>query len=150
MSLSYQSYFLTDIPHPYNNIGDGPEGPECAKIADSLNRSMAGKILASINIEKGAKHERLDQVPLPRKIVKVESHGKKILFYLEQTDEDKEEIIIGNELLMSGHWSRKRVKWTLFSFILLDGDTFTFLSLVRLDELEHFSQLNKKKSISPE
>jgi len=63
---------------------------------------------------------------LPRKIIKVESRGKKILFYLEQNDEDEEKIIIGNELLMSGHWSKERVKWTRFSMVLDGGNTFYF------------------------
>ena len=124
MGSIYKFSFLTDLPHPYNNIGDGPEGPECAKVADSLNRSMKGKVLKSIEFEERAKHERLDQVPLPRKISKVVSHGKKILFYLEQLKEDKEQIIIGNELLMSGHWSTKKMKWTWFTSV-----SYTHLTL---------------------
>jgi len=126
MVFDYTSAFLTNIPHPYNKIGDGPEGPECAKVADNLNQGMKGKMLVSIKLEEKAKHERLNQVPLPRKITKVVSHGKKILFYLEKSPKDNEEIIIANELLMSGRWSKKKLKWTWFTFILETGEKFFF------------------------
>ncbi len=126
MGLNRTKMYLTDLPHPYNKIGDGPEGPECAKIAKSLNRGMRGKTLVSIQIMEGAKHERLDLVPLPRKIERVDSHGKKILFYLVAEIEDQEEIILGNELRMSGRWSGSPSKHDKFTFVLGTGETFYF------------------------
>ena len=115
--------FIIAFPHPYNKIGDGPEGPETAKVADSLRRGMENKVLMSINLLEEAKHEGLDEIVLPKKIVRVESRGKKILFTLEDG------VIIANELKMTGSWSKTSTKHSKFSFILDTGEEFFFICI---------------------
>ena len=90
---------ITDLPHPYNKIGDGPEVGEVARAADGLRKCISGKEILEIRLTKKAKHVGLDTLVLPKKVQKVESLGKKILIYLEGN------IILANELIMTGRWS---------------------------------------------
>lgn len=108
--------FTIIYPHPYNNIGDGPEGPEVAKIADSLKQILLNKILLLVHISEKAKHKGLDKLSLPLRMCKIYSHGKKILILLENGT------IIANELIMTGHWSKERTKYTKFSLCFENDD----------------------------
>lgn len=114
--------FTTDLPHPYNKIGDGPEGPETARMADSLKKRLEGKILVNIRLAEKVRQTGLDKIVLPLKIEKVTSHGKKIFFYLEDGS------IIANEPRMSGYWSQTPAKHVRFTFITNDTQEFHFIA----------------------
>jgi endonuclease-8 len=105
---------VTELPHPYNKIGDGPEGPEVAVIADGLKAIMEGKMLNLIVFTESTKHERLDEIVLPQRITEVKSYGKKIIFTLESGT------VIVNSLLMSGGWTLESNDYVKFTFLLED------------------------------
>jgi len=51
--------FTVSYPHPYNKIGDGPEGPEVARVADALEKLIVDRTITSIVIpEKGQKNHK--------------------------------------------------------------------------------------------
>lgn len=128
---------LVTLPHPYNNIGDGPEGPEVARVADALGKILTTRVLVSLTIsEKGQKnHGTLSYIPFPSKIVRVTSKGKKVLLYLTplasggKNSEIKEELIIANSLMMTGYWSLEEDKYTKFSMKFSEGDPIHFCSI---------------------
>lgn len=133
---------LVILPHPYNNIGDGPEGPEVARVADALGKILTDRILVKLTIpEKGQKnHGSLSSIPFPSKIVRVTSKGKKVLLYLTPlTSEIKnpeikktgaaEELILANSLMMTGYWSLQDNKYTKFSMNFSEGEPIHFCSI---------------------
>jgi formamidopyrimidine-DNA glycosylase len=73
-----------NVPQPYNQIGDGPEGPEVAKMADSLQNLIQGWTMTEIILTSSAQHDRLDSTPLPSRVERVYSYGKKILFDMRE------------------------------------------------------------------
>jgi formamidopyrimidine-DNA glycosylase len=123
-----------EVPQPYNQIGDGPEGPEVAKMADSLQDLIQGWILSDIHLTSSAQHDRLESTPLPSRVERVYSYGKKILFDLREivSDPNKsppdlgQRFLIGNALAMTGHWSLKTSRHVRFSFEFTNGQTLYF------------------------
>jgi formamidopyrimidine-DNA glycosylase len=45
--------FITSLPHPYNKIGDGPEGPEVKHFTEKLNLLLQSYELLKIKIKQG-------------------------------------------------------------------------------------------------
>lgn len=71
-----------DLPHPYNKVGDGPEGPEARTVADQLRGKLSGKtILTALKTER-AKVSGWETFEFPAEVVTVRSHGKKIIIEL--------------------------------------------------------------------
>lgn len=87
--------FTIDYPHPYNKIGDGPEGPEVRSIVDELKTYINYNIV-DVYISEKTKKVKLDELRIPTKIVDIYSYGKKIIFKLT----NKQNIMFG--LGMSG------------------------------------------------
>ena len=121
--------FAVSYPHPYNKIGDGPEGPEVARVADALEKLIVDRTITSIVIpEKGQKnHKSLLNVELPGTIFKVTSKGKKVLLYLKS--KMYPEVIIANSLMMSGYWCLEEDKYTKATFHFSEGDPIHFCSV---------------------
>ena len=99
-----QRKFTVEYPHPYNKIGDGPEGPEVRNITDNLNQALNGKYLMKIvTNEKSKFHDGIpgyDEIKhlLPLKILSVWPRGKLIVFECEK------DVYIVNHLIMTGKW----------------------------------------------
>lgn len=75
--------FITDLPHPYNKIGDGPEGPEARTVADKLRQTLVNRsIINGIKGERG-KSIGFDNLKCPATIIGVRSYGKKVLIDLD-------------------------------------------------------------------
>ena len=74
--------FTTDLPHPYNKIGDGPEGPEVRTVADKLRPYLVSRVISKFYKGERAKSVGLENLRTPATITSVRSHGKKIIFDL--------------------------------------------------------------------
>lgn len=79
--------FITDLPHPYNKIGDGPEGPEARTVADKLRSTLLNKII--FNKYKGdrANSKGFELLKIPSDIIGVRSYGKKVLIYIKYNND---------------------------------------------------------------
>lgn len=76
--MHYHSHYLTDLPHPYNKIGDGPEGPEVRVVADRLRPKILNATLQSITPIHSNKFSALDMFT-PGTITSIYSYGKKLI-----------------------------------------------------------------------
>lgn len=81
--VNYRTIFTTELPHPYNKIGDGPEGPEVRTVADKLRPILVGRSITSFTINRIESQEHLSEMKLPNKILGVRSYGKKVIIDLE-------------------------------------------------------------------
>jgi formamidopyrimidine-DNA glycosylase len=73
----------TDVPQPYNKIGDGPEGPEVKTVAETLKPIIVNKIITKIDKNYRAVTLGFENIKLPCIIKEVTSYGKKILIHLD-------------------------------------------------------------------
>lgn len=76
--------FTTAFPHPYNKIGDGPEGPEVRTVADKLRPLIVGALLVDFASDGLMKCDGWEKLRKFTKITSVSSYGKKILLELEE------------------------------------------------------------------
>lgn len=74
--------YLTDYPHPYNKIGDGPEGPEVRTVVDKIRPHIVNKSLNAVVFGPRAEGVNLNILRLPANVLIVRSYGKKILIHL--------------------------------------------------------------------
>jgi len=137
--------YLVDLPHPFNNIGDGPEGAEVAQVSDSLNSILVGRTLSSICIaEKGLKnHNSLLQIDFPSDITKITSKGKKILIYIKKSDGSV--ALIANSLMMTGYWSFKKDNYVKFTFIFKESKPIHFCSIRGFSRTQILNTKNERK-----
>lgn len=89
----YNVLFVTDLPHPYNKIGDGPEGPEIRTVADKLRLILVGSFITTIMKSDHGKIKGNDILILPAKIVHIWSKGKKLIFNVVNYDKSTVYII---------------------------------------------------------
>lgn len=99
-----------DVPQPYNKIGDGPEGPEVARMTQFFKQYTKNNDLISIKII-GDKYT-LPTINLPTKVANVYSHGKKTIVELENG------WYLFVSYSMTGHWEIHNNKhaWLRFKF----------------------------------
>ena len=73
--------FTVDLPHPYNKIGDGPEGPEVRTVCDKIRPILLNRVIT--NAYKGERGQSIgfENLVFPSTITAVHSYGKKILIY---------------------------------------------------------------------
>jgi endonuclease-8 len=71
--------YTVDLPHPYNKIGDGPEGPEVRTVADKLRPVILGKIITKATKGERAKGDGFNNLVCPATIIMVKSYGKKLI-----------------------------------------------------------------------
>lgn len=77
--------FTTDLPHPYNKAGDGPEGPEVRTVADKLRPRILGRTLRS-GFHSDLFENKIfgwSALPIGSKIKEVRSYGKKVLLHFD-------------------------------------------------------------------
>ena len=81
-----------------------PEGPEVYTIASELRPLITGKVINLIESCSDRKWilKSIDQIPTPVKIMNVRSHGKKLIFELENKG------MIVSSFGMTGRWSFAR------------------------------------------
>lgn len=74
--------FTVEYPHPYNKIGDGPEGPEVRTVADKLRPVLVGREI--VTVYKGPRAEFMGDhnIRCPMRILWTRSHGKKLIIDL--------------------------------------------------------------------
>lgn len=77
-----RSIFTVEYPHPYNKIGDGPEGPEVRTVADKLRLVLVGRQIVAVY--KGPRAEFIGDhnIVCPMRILWTRSHGKKLIIDL--------------------------------------------------------------------
>lgn len=105
------SLFTTEKAHPYNKIGDGPEGPEVRVICDWLYEQVVGETLLSIVWDNKSRYSKTgisgyDKLRplLPLKIESLSSRGKLIIIKLEGG------ILITCNLGVEGKWVTEPMK----------------------------------------
>lgn len=88
ISTSHVPYFRLrykdglSVPHPHNKIGDGPEGPEAATVADKLRNKLQHRIIMNAIKDERGKSIGFENLRVPTTIIDVKSYGKKIIIYL--------------------------------------------------------------------
>ena len=83
MAIGRRRSFIVSKAHPYNKIGDGPEGPEVRTVADKIRPVVTGQVITSYFIGKPHKLTGFDTLRCPATILEVQSYGKKILLHLD-------------------------------------------------------------------
>lgn len=83
-----ENNFITDYPHPYNKIGDGPEGPEVKITAEYLDFVLAQAKLTKVTV-LGGKFSKtppsgLNTLRYPLVFDNVISKGKMLIFSFQQ------------------------------------------------------------------
>lgn len=77
--------FVTALAHPYNKVGDGPEGPEVRCVGDCLRSRVLGYCVMSVtNAETGGTLSSFDRLPSGLMITEVRTHGKKLFLILDE------------------------------------------------------------------
>lgn len=84
-----ENNFITDYPHPYNKIGDGPEGPEVRVTADELDFLLANIKLLKVSVLGGkfakTPPQGIDLLKYPLVFDNVSSKGKMLIFTFKET-----------------------------------------------------------------
>ena len=80
--MPYRNLSSVLLPHPSNNIGDGPEGPEVRTVADKLRSIILNKTLLSVNYDSKGKVENPEYWNGPSTVDSVSTHGKKLFITL--------------------------------------------------------------------
>src|SRR6056297_2796395 len=101
------------LKHPYNKIGDGPEGPEVKRDSEAIHKNIQGKTLISLCWNEKSKFytekHKLEEYQnfaafLPAKILRVFSRGKTIIFEVQSGNN---KLYMTNHQMMSGKWVLK-------------------------------------------
>lgn len=113
--LNRKSFFTVNLRHPYNKIGDGPEGPECRIICQYLNKNWKGKTIIKIHWDEKSKFNKhkikgLDLLIYPCKINGVYSRGKLII--IDCTNKNNKNIFMISQLGMTGKWIHSKDKYS--------------------------------------
>lgn len=112
---------VTDLPHPYNKAGDGPEGPEVTLMVEELNKEFDDCLLRKLHIHSGnyKKHIPKDykqfEGALPLKVKHIGNKGKFVFIELDKG------WAIGITLGMTGHWYTPEVTG---AFRTMEGYTY--------------------------
>lgn len=104
--------YTISYPHPYNKIGDGPEGPEVRIVCNNLFQRILNATIKNVIIGNRAKMTGLFNLSFPIKIIFVRSHGKKIIFDIENDQ------MIVVSLGMVGRLQYEKGKHTHIEFML--------------------------------
>lgn len=142
-----QLNFESDLPHPYNKIGDGPEGPEVAVTAEQLSVLIKNtKLIAAECFEVGKKcPKNMDDFEddLPLKVIKVNVRGKIIYIILKSADRWW---CIWCAFAMTGRFALTNTKHSRFAFkfkgkkMLKSGKTASGLDYI--EETTYYTAAN--------
>lgn len=140
MVLSFRNS-VVQYPHPYNKIGDGPEGPECRIVRDWLHKFCKGKQLISFeNLNMSIDIDFLNK-NLPLNILSITSKGKHIIWTLTTNKNNKENvkktvIYFHNHLGMTGRWTSVKSKHSRIQLKFSDDTTLYF------DDVRKYGKFN--------
>lgn len=98
-SVNYGTLLSTEVPQPYNKIGDGPEGPEVRTSADKLQTKISNKIILGVQTDNRIPFLGLEKLTFPVKIIYINAYAKWIIFHLEN------DLRIVIALIMTGRFS---------------------------------------------
>lgn len=110
-----------DVPQPYNNIGDGPEGPEVRTMTDHLDKRITGCTIMSVFtewpklVESGNWHQGV--ALLPAKVIQVTCKAKFMYWKLYSLSSNVT-FYLTCTVLMSGKWLFAPGDYTKALFIL--------------------------------
>lgn len=97
-----KDFFTTDLRHPYNKAGDGPEGPEVRTTADKLS-VLAGYYLTNYQTDNQIKgDDSLLKNQSTLLLRRVGCYGKKILLFL--TNQQGQQLTLVVSLGMTGRF----------------------------------------------
>lgn len=117
------NYFL-DYPHPCNNIGDGPEGPEVRTVAVKLCKLLLHKKLIQLNLGPRAKITGQENIVYFSTVTQVYSYGKKILIKLDNG------IVIITSLGMTGRFQFSPGNHSHIHFVFGDAEKKGILNVL--------------------
>lgn len=89
---------VTELRHPYNKAGDGPEAPEIRTSADKLRETILNKIITNYALGPRAKATGFEHIQCPVTIIGVRSYAKKLII-----DLSSQHMIISS-FGMTGHY----------------------------------------------
>lgn len=132
----------TDAPHPYNKIGDGPEGPEVRITTEWLHHNFSNKILTGLDwtdksslIRNGSyklpckinneKQNKTIKDLLPLKLDGVTCKGKHIVLMFSSYDNKK--VYMHCHLRMTGRWTIEKTQYTKITFTFSTDQDNKFL-----------------------
>lgn len=110
---------IVEDRHPYNLVGDGPEGPEVRVVAEWLNYHYKGaEILDILYNEKSALHKSgsysSHKIVYPIKVKGVTCKGKHIFWLCQSAGKD---IYFHSHLAMTGRWTPTKGNHSNMEFI---------------------------------
>lgn len=96
-----------------------PEGPEVARIAESLNRHLGGKSIIRVLIDNSSKYikkpfNHMEAITFGLKIINVQAVGKRIIFNVVNLEGKTFKMM--SFLGMEGHWVTSPTKYKRFTF----------------------------------
>lgn len=97
-----------------------PEGPEVARISESLNRHLSGKYLIKMGVSESSRYYSrggfpgMNHITFGLKVIMVWARGKKIVFRFESLD--GRTFYAVSFLGMEGHWIQYYSKHTALTF----------------------------------
>ena len=98
-----RSFATTELRHPYNKAGDGPEGPEIRVTTDKLRDRLLGYTIVEYSAIPDLKGNCSIANFLPLLIQNIDCHGKKIIFFL--TDRLGRNFALVVAFMMTGRFS---------------------------------------------
>lgn len=134
--------YLTDLPHPYNKIGDGPEGPEARIVADKLRNKLVGKQLLNYVVDERAKISGLHNLTMYSYIVSVYSYGKKVIIELDN------EVLIIISLGMEGRVQYSPGNHSHIRFDIGSTKTLDILHIINFDFSVYFDDTRYMGDVS--
>ncbi|MCA9329336.1 hypothetical protein KDA11_01720, partial [Candidatus Saccharibacteria bacterium] len=115
--------FLTRYPHPYNKIGDGPEGPEVKTMACELAKQLSGSRIVAFRIlnRKYLSHF-VNHAEFQRAVnnhsITISTTGIRGKWLWIQFSN---RMVLANHLRMTGQWAQTRSAHSILEFQLSSG-----------------------------
>lgn len=136
-----------------------PEGPEVARISESLNKNISNKKIISVKMTKKSRYyenrsfDGSNLLSYGLKIVSVIARAKRIIFNM--VDPGGKNLIMISFLAMTGQWVKYRTKYTsfIFQFGLIDDrkykitDTFYYNDTRKIGFLKCLDTMEGYKNV---
>ena len=148
-------FFEIEKRHPYNKIGDGPEGAEIRIIAEYLNKVWSNKLIVALGWDEKSKFHKtgvkgIDLVKVPCRVVGVFSRGKVIV--IECVNSSNQTIYMVSQLGMEGRWIHTKDKHSNFRIYFggLNPEKTKYIITDKwyYDDSRHFGHFNVYSDLS--
>ncbi len=146
---SRRSLFTIENNHPYNKIGDGPEGPEVRIISEYLNKTWTNRLIVMLGWDQKSKFNRkpingLELVKVPCRVVGVFPRGKLII--IECINASNQTIYMVSQLGMEGKWVHTKENHSNFRIYFgdlnVDQTKYIITDKWFYDDSRHFGHFN--------